>query len=88
MNGWRLMFLTLGIATLLVGVFVVLWLPDTPMKAKFLTEDEKIAVVRHVSVNMTGISNQKARPAEVIEAIKDPQIYMLVLPGIFVSLIN
>jgi MFS family permease len=85
MVGWRLMFLSLGIVTLVVGIITYLWLPDSPMKAKFLRNEEKVAILRHVSVNMTGISNQKARPREILEAIADPQIYLLVLPGIFVS---
>jgi MFS family permease len=85
LNGWRLMFLVLGILTMFVGALTWYWLPDTPMNAKFLKTEEKVALLKHVSVNMTGVSNHKARPKEILEAVKDPQIYLLVLPGIFVS---
>jgi MFS family permease len=84
LNGWRLMFLVLGILTMIIGVITWMRLPDTPMNAKFLSTAEKVALLKHVSVNMTGVSNTKAHPREILEAIKDPQIYLLVLPGIFV----
>jgi MFS family permease len=87
LHGWRLMFLTLGITTLFIGALCWFRLPDTPMNAKFLSDEEKVAILRHVSINMTGVANKKARPAEIWEALRDPQIYLLVLPGIFVSLV-
>jgi MFS family permease len=85
LNAWRLMFLTLGIITMVVGAMTWLWLPDTPMNAKFLKTEEKVALLKHVSVNMTGVVNHKPRPKELLETIRDPQIYLLVFPGIFVS---
>ena len=69
-----------------VGAITYYWLPDTPMNAKFLTTQEKVAVLKHVSVNMTGVSNRKARPREILEAMADPQIWLLVFPGIFASM--
>ncbi|KAF2673864.1 MFS general substrate transporter [Microthyrium microscopicum] len=84
--GWRLMFIVLGVLTMFVGALTFLWLPDTPMNAKFLTTEEKVAQLNHVSVNMTGISNSKAQYWQIMEALKDPQIYLLVFPGIFSSM--
>jgi MFS family permease len=85
LSGWRLMYLSLGVFTLAIGLLTYFWLPDTPMNAKFLKTEEKVAVLNHVSVNMTGVANYKARPKEIAEAFSDPQVYLLVLPGIFVS---
>jgi MFS family permease len=82
--GWRLMYITLGVVTIALGVLTFYWLPDSPMNAKFLKTEEKVAVLNHVSVNMTGVANYKARPKEIAEAFSDPQVYLLVLPGIFV----
>jgi MFS family permease len=84
-SGWRLMYITLGVMTIGIGTLAFFWLPDTPMNAKFLKTDEKVAVLNHVSVNMTGVANYKARPKEIAEAFSDPQVYLLVLPGVFVS---
>lgn len=73
------MFIALGIITLFVAVTTYLWLPDSPMNAKFLSDQEKKAVIQHVSVNMTGIVNNKMRPKELLEGVKDIQIWLLFL---------
>jgi MFS family permease len=85
-NGWRLMFITLGALTVIVGICILLFLPDTPMDAKFLSDEEKVAVLRHVSINMTGVSNRKPHPREILEALKDLQIWLLIFPGILASM--
>lgn len=39
---WRVFFLLTGGMTLVVALAYWIWFPDSPMTAKFLTEDEKI----------------------------------------------
>ncbi|KAK4215616.1 major facilitator superfamily domain-containing protein [Rhypophila decipiens] len=86
LSGWRTMFLVLGVVTVVIGVATFLFLPDTPMKAAWLSDEEKIALLRHVSVNQTGISNRnKFRFEEIVEAFLDPQIYLLTLSVILLS---
>jgi MFS family permease len=83
--GWRIMFVVLGVVTVVVGSCVVLFLPDTPMKAKWLSDNEKVALLKHVSVNQTGIENRKFRGKEIIEALLDPQIWLLLISVVLVS---
>ena len=83
--GWRVMFLTLGAVTVLIGILTVLFLPDTPMKARWLSDTEKVALLKHVSVNQTGIQNRKFRASEILEALRDPQLWLLLLSVILVS---
>ncbi|KAJ9136530.1 Thiamine pathway transporter THI73 [Coniochaeta hoffmannii] len=83
--GWRTMFLTLGLVTVLVGTAVILFLPDTPMKAKWLSDNEKVALLKHVSVNKTGVENRKFRAKEIVEALMDPQVYLLLLSVVLLS---
>lgn len=85
LSGWRTMFLTLGLVTVMVGSCVILFLPDTPMKARWLTNKEKVALLKHVSVNQTGIENRKFHAKELVEALLDPQIYLLLLSVVLVS---
>ena len=80
------MFLTLGVITVLVGACVIIFLPDTPMKAKWLSDNEKVALLKHVSVNKTGVENRKFRGKEVVEALLDPQVYLLLLAVVLVCL--
>ena len=82
--GWRSMFVTLGLVTVLVGASVIVLLPDTPMKANWLSDREKVALLKHISINKTGVENRKFRTKEILEALMDPQIYLLVLSVILV----
>ncbi|RDA90385.1 hypothetical protein CP533_5636 [Ophiocordyceps camponoti-saundersi (nom. inval.)] len=77
--GWRVMFLVLGLITVLFGISTLAFLPDTPMQARWLSTTEKVALLKHVSVNQTGIQDRRFRPKEVIEALLDPQVWLLVL---------
>ena len=83
--GWRIMFIVLGLVTVLIGIATALFLPDTPMKARWLSEDEKVSLLKHVSVNQTGIENRKFKPMQIVEALLDPQLYLLVLSVILVG---
>lgn len=84
--GWRTMFLTLGCMTVVFGVCTLLFIPDTPMKAKWLSDTEKVALLKHVSVNQTGIQSRKFRFREILEALMDPQVYLLLLSVILLSI--
>jgi hypothetical protein len=49
-------FLILGAVTALFSVVVYVWLPDSPVKAGFLSEQERVVAVKRVAPNKTGIS--------------------------------
>jgi MFS family permease len=82
--GWRTMFVTLGCITVVIGLCTFFFLPDTPMKARWLSDTEKVALLNHVSVNCTGIRDSKFKIEEIIEAFVDPQIYLLFLAVVLV----
>lgn len=79
------MFIVLGLVTVLVGVVCIVILPDTPMKAKWLTETEKRALLKHVSVNQTGIENHTFKWSHVKEVMLDAQIWIMLLITVLVS---
>lgn len=84
LSGWRIMFVVLGCLTVVIGLWTFLLLPDTPMKARWLSDREKMVLLKHVSVNQTGIQNRKFRPKEILEAVLDPQIWLLLVSVILV----
>lgn len=57
----------------------MLFLPDNPMNAKFLTHDEKVYAIERVRSNQTGIENKKFKINQALEALRDPQIWLLFL---------
>lgn len=79
------MFLVLGLVSLAVGILSLIFMPDTPMQATFLTQAEKTALLHHVSVNKTGISGHKFEWHQVKELFLDPQIWMLAANTAIVS---
>jgi MFS family permease len=85
LSGWRIMFVVLGCLTVVIGLSVVLFVPDTPMQAKWMSDTEKVALLKHVSVNQTGIRNTRFRGAEIVEAVLDPQIWLMILPVMLIS---
>ena len=83
--GWRIMFITLGLLTAVFGVLTWLFLPDNPMEAKWLSDKEKVALLRHISVNQTGVEHRKVRVTEIWEALRDPQVWLIWLSVVLVS---
>jgi sugar phosphate permease len=52
------LFLLFGLITILIGILVFLFLPDSPMKSG-LTIDEKIHIIERVRANETGVENKQ-----------------------------
>ena len=84
LSGWRIMFLVLGVVTIVIGGATFAFLPDSPMKARFLSEQEKSAIISHVSINQTGIVNRTFTPHHLLEILLDPQMWLMVLLTILV----
>ena len=82
--GWKVMFIVMGLTTSLIGVAAFWILPDTPMKATFLSDAEKTALLEHVAVNQTGIENHQFKWSHLKEIILDIQIWLMVLITILV----
>ena len=84
MEGWRIMFVVLGCVTVLIGAATGWWLPDTPMQARFLGEGEKVALLKYVAVNRTGIRNPGFKVRQVLEVLLDVQLWLLTVLTILV----
>ena len=80
------MFVVLGVLTIAAGIITFVVLPDTPMTAGFLSPAEKVALLKHVSVNQTGIENRHFRMSQVLEIFKDIQLWLMVILTILVGL--
>ncbi|KAM0549175.1 hypothetical protein ACHAPJ_009484 [Fusarium lateritium] len=76
---WKAIFLAFGAVTLVVAIVVFVFLPDTPLNARFLTKDERAQAVARVETNMTGIKNNEWKREQVIEALRDPNAWLLVI---------
>lgn len=75
---WQLLFLILGLATVVWSFCIALILPDNPMRAKGFTEEEKKMLVERVRHNETGIQNRKYKKYQIVEAVTDPFVWCCV----------
>lgn len=66
------MFVVLGIVTVLIGFATILILPDTPMKARFLSNAKKAALLNHISINQTRVVDKHFKASHVLEVLLDP----------------
>ena len=86
LSGWKIMFVVLGFVTVIIGVATIVFLPDSPMSARFLNEAEKAAIIQHTADNKTGIVNRTFSPHHLLEILTDVQLWLMVLLTVLVSL--
>ncbi|KAJ6021785.1 hypothetical protein N7540_007289, partial [Penicillium herquei] len=75
---WQIMFLIFGMITIVVGICIFIFLPDNPMTSR-LTHEEKILAIERLRENQTGIENKHFKWRQFIEALQDPQTYLIVV---------
>jgi MFS transporter, ACS family, allantoate permease len=74
--------------TLLWGILLFFILPDTPATAWFLTRDDHVKAVERVRDNMTGIKNQEWKREQMIEALRDPKVWLTVITMLSANIPN
>lgn len=86
---WQLMFLIPGAVTTGFGLILIALLPDSPAKAIFLAKKERAIAVQRTLENKTGVlDNGTFNLQQAIQALKDPQAWLLVLYTFCVNLWN
>jgi hypothetical protein len=58
---------------------VLIWLPDSPVNAKMLTKEERIAALERVRNDQGGTENRKFKKEQVMEAVLDVRTWLVVL---------
>lgn len=79
LKSWQALFITYGCLSVLWGFFVLFWMPDSPMRAKCFSEEDKKLMIERVRSNQTGVQNKRFRKEQMWEALKDPQMYCYML---------
>lgn len=71
---WKAMFLVTGVATTLYGVFLFFFLPDSPISARWLSEEEKVLAVERIRTNQQGIGSKEFKWYQFREAFTDVRV--------------
>ncbi|KAI0751331.1 MFS general substrate transporter [Daedaleopsis nitida] len=85
---YKIIYLLLGGLAIVVGVCVVLWLPDSPVHARLLTKEERIAALERVRDDQSGTENKKLKKEQVIEALTDIRTWLIALTTMLTSIPN
>jgi len=85
-QGWRIMFVVVGLINIVIGGLVVFCLPAKPQDAKFLSSEEKSFVLARLAVNQTGLPSKDAKRKQIIEAFLDANVWLLCLITVLCSL--
>jgi MFS transporter, ACS family, tartrate transporter len=79
--GWQWLYIAWGIPAVVIG-FVVLWqLPDYPHQAKWLSEEEKLAMEGALEAEKA--LNDARRPVSFMAALLHPKVMLLTLAYFF-----
>ncbi|KAF8077689.1 major facilitator superfamily domain-containing protein [Lyophyllum atratum] len=89
---WQWLMIITGLVTLVVSVLFWFFFPDSPVSARFLTAEERVAAVQRIKVNQQGVENKHWKREQFIEALRDPKTWLLALfvasSNIFNSITN
>ncbi|KAF4625772.1 hypothetical protein G7Y89_g12391 [Cudoniella acicularis] len=86
LKSWQAIFIAYGGFSVLWGIFVLIYMPDSPMRAKCFSEEDKKLMIERVRSNQTGVQNRRFRSEQVWEALKDPQMWCYCLIAICTTL--
>lgn len=76
---WKAIFLLCGGATVIWGIIMFFFLPDSILSAKRFTLEEKALLIARGRLGKTGILNKTIKWSQVREAFIDPQVWLLFL---------
>ncbi|KAH3671335.1 hypothetical protein OGAPHI_000558 [Ogataea philodendri] len=74
--GWKIMFLVVGFGNLVIGLTGYFLLPLNPVDCKFLSDDEKYALLTKLSESKIGVQSRKFSKSQVWEALTDITFYL------------
>ncbi|EIM88123.1 MFS general substrate transporter [Stereum hirsutum FP-91666 SS1] len=79
LKNWQILFTLLGAITVVWGCFVLWWLPDSPMRARCFSLEDRLLMTERVRKNETGIQNKTFKKYQMIEALTDPTVWAVTL---------
>ncbi|TKA60949.1 hypothetical protein B0A49_10752 [Cryomyces minteri] len=85
---WRIFYVAIGAMTIVMGFLVIMFLPDSPVKAKRFTDAEKVAALLRTKDNPSGTQNSHVKKAQVFETFKDGRVWLVCLSTMLSSIPN
>lgn len=78
LSPWKYQYLILGALTVVWGIIVFFFLPDSPVEARYFSHEEKVIAVERLRDSQTGVKNQTFKWYQVREALLDVKTWAYV----------
>ncbi|WP_406151085.1 MFS transporter [Streptomyces sp. NBC_01012] len=85
MSGWRWVFILQGAPAVLIGLVTLIWLPDRPSDARFLTSDESRWLQKEIDKEYTAGSARKETVRDQLRAMKSGRVLYLAFANFFAA---
>ncbi|KAF2194413.1 MFS general substrate transporter [Zopfia rhizophila CBS 207.26] len=76
LHSYQVIFLFCGLLTVVVSIFVFIFMPDSPMEAKFLNRDEKVIATERLRMNQMGVASRVWKWDHAKEAFLDLKTWL------------
>ncbi|KZF20976.1 MFS general substrate transporter [Xylona heveae TC161] len=78
MESWQIIFLFVGLLTIISAPIVYIFLPNDIPSARFLSDDEKRKAVERLRANQTGAGSREFKWSHIYELCLEPKTYLWV----------
>jgi len=75
--GWQWLYIAWGIPAVLIGIYVFIALPDQPIQATFLSDDEKLALQNELESEKSATNSNHS--SDLFAALTNPKVILLAL---------
>jgi ACS family tartrate transporter-like MFS transporter len=76
LKGWQWLFLVEGAPSVVFGFLVLVWLPDGPEQASWLTEPERAGIIERLGHEQH--SARQRHTSDLLRALTAPRVWMLI----------
>ncbi|KAF2733369.1 allantoate permease-like protein [Polyplosphaeria fusca] len=76
LHSYQIIFLFCGLLTVVVSIPVYIFMPDSPMEAKFLSHNEKLIAIERLRMNQMGVASRVWKWDHVMEAFLDVKTWL------------
>lgn len=85
---WTYIFLIFGSISIVWGILFLIFTPDIPSSAHFLSRDESIVAVERVATNRQGVKNHHFKKYQLWQFLRDPKTWILFIMSIAAQIPN
>ncbi|SGZ52908.1 CIC11C00000003474 [Sungouiella intermedia] len=85
---WKYLFLLTGSVSVAWSIFILFFLPNSPMNAVYLTDREKYIMVQRVLQNKTGVETTDFKWYQAREAVLDIKAYIIFFFNVAINIPN